>query len=76
MKEITRQELEFARSRIRQWAPLDRYAVARLTEKEARSIALLTALLDIRPHHEEETETEEEASPGEMRPMSSASQAR
>lgn len=49
MNELTRDELEVARERIRDWPLWDRTYLTHLTEGEARLVALATALLDIRP---------------------------
>lgn len=48
-KHLTRQELDVARRRIAEWPSWDRTALTRLTEQEARLIALAVAVLDIRP---------------------------
>jgi len=59
MRELTQREAELAMERIRKWPREARVALTRLSEPEAQTIALLVALLDIRPHEEEE-KTEEE----------------
>lgn len=47
--EITPEEIEVARERIKQWPLEERRSLVRMSQQEARAIMLLTALLDIRP---------------------------
>lgn len=54
MGDLTQREAQLARERIGKWKREDRVALTQLTEKEARAIALLVALLDIRPVEEGE----------------------
>ena len=50
MPKLTQREAELAMERIRKWPREARVALTKLTEDEAQTIALLVALLDIRPH--------------------------
>lgn len=43
------EEIQLARERIKRWPIEERRALARMTEQEVRTIALATALLDLRP---------------------------
>lgn len=46
---MTPEEIELARERIRRWPIEERRALSRMTEEEIHTIALATALLDLRP---------------------------
>lgn len=46
---MTAEELQLARERIREWPREERKAITKLTEREVQTIALLVALLDLRP---------------------------
>lgn len=48
-RELTSEEIELARARIRTWPTEERVSLTEMTEREARTIMLATALLDIRP---------------------------
>lgn len=50
MIELTREQVELARDRIRGWEKPDREWLVGLTEEEARFIVFATAELDLRPH--------------------------
>lgn len=52
---MTEQERELARARVREWPVEERRALTRMTEPEVQAIALLTALLDLRPVEERGT---------------------
>ena len=47
--EMSEEEIALARERIKAWPIEERRALSRMTEEEVRTIALATALLDIRP---------------------------
>lgn len=51
---MSEEEIARARERIRQWPIEERRALSRMTEEEVRTIALATALLDLRPVEGEE----------------------
>lgn len=60
MSEITQEELELARARIRQWPREERRSLTQMGEQEVRRIALLIALLDLQPVDSDAEETQAE----------------
>ena len=46
---MTPEELAIARVRVKEWPRIERVALTKLTEREASTIMLATALLDLRP---------------------------